>query len=79
MDFAIIVAVVAGLTQIFKQLGWEGWPHRLVPIFAIVAGIFISFLAVSGGIGEQIIQGIIAGLSAIGAYEVTKTSLIGKK
>lgn len=74
METAIIVAIVVGLTQIFKSFGWS---EKLTPVFALLAGIGITFVGGGNGIGEQVLQGIIAGLTAMGAWSGTKT-IIGK-
>jgi hypothetical protein len=78
MDFALIVPIVTALTQVFKQFGFT---DRLTPVFAILAGIAVVFMNGAGsgvGVWEGLLQGVVAGLSATGLYEVAKTSVVGK-
>ncbi len=72
---AIVLAIVVGLTQVVKMVGLV---DRLVPVFAVLCGIGVAFVANLGGAWEVVLQGIIVGLMSIGCYEVGKTSVLGK-
>ena len=73
MDFTIIVAVVVGLTEVFK---WVFKSARWTPVFAIFMGILLSLIS-PNPIGAQIVVGLVAGLTAIGAYKVGTTTILG--
>jgi hypothetical protein len=75
LEETIILAIVVGLTEVAKRVGLVG---RIVPVFAVVAGIGVAFIANLGGAWDVALQGLIAGLTAIGAYEVGKTTVLGK-
>lgn len=75
MDFPVIVGIVLALTQAFKTFGFN---DRLTPLFAILAGIGVSFMGTYGGVWEQVLWGIVAGLSACGFYDVAKKTVLGK-
>jgi len=75
LEEAIILAIVVGLTEVAKRVGLV---ERIVPLFAIVMGIGVAFIANLGGAWDVALQGLIAGLTAIGAYEVGKTTVLGK-
>lgn len=75
LEEAIILAIVVGLTEVAKRVGLVG---RILPLFAIVMGIGVAFVANLGGAWDVALQGLIAGLTAIGAYEVGKTTVLGK-
>ena len=75
LEETIILAIVVGLTEVAKRVGLVG---RLVPVFALLVGVGISFIANLGGAWDVALQGLIAGLTAIGAYEVGKTTVLGK-
>lgn len=75
LEEAIILAIVVGLTEVAKRVGLVG---RVLPLFAIVMGIGVAFVANLGGAWDVALQGLIAGLTAIGAYEVGKTTVLGK-
>lgn len=75
-SFPVIgLAVVVGLTQVIKKM----FPNsaRFIPVIAIAIGILLTG-AVFGFIVPAIIGGIVLGLTAVGAYEVTKTTVAGK-
>jgi hypothetical protein len=75
LEEAVILAIVVGLTEVAKKVGLTG---RLVPMFAILCGIGVAFVANLGGAWDVALQGLIVGLTAIGAYEVGKTTVLGK-
>jgi hypothetical protein len=75
LEETIILAIVVGLTEVAKRVGLVG---RIVPVFAVVMGIGVAFIANLGGAWDVALQGLIAGLTAIGAYEVGKTTVLGK-
>jgi hypothetical protein len=75
LEETIILAIVVGLTEVAKSLGLVG---RIVPVFAVAMGIGVAFIANLGGAWDVALQGLIVGLTAIGAYEVGKTTVLGK-
>ena len=75
LEETIILAIVVGLTEVVKRVGLVGC---IVPVFAVVAGIGVAFIANLGGAWDVALQGLIVGLTAIGAYEVGKTTVLGK-
>jgi len=75
LEETIILAIVVGLTEVAKRVGLVG---RIVPVFAVVAGIGVAFIANLGGAWDVALQGLIVGLTAIGAYEVGKTTVLGR-
>ena len=75
LEEAIVLAIVVGLTEVAKRVGLVG---RIVPVFAVAMGIGVAFIANLGGAWDVALQGLIVGLTAIGAYEVGKTTVLGK-
>jgi hypothetical protein len=75
LEETIILAIVVGLTEVAKRVGLVG---RIVPVFAVAMGIGVAFIANLGGAWDVALQGLIVGLTAIGAYEVGKTTVLGK-
>ena len=75
METAFVIAIVIGLTQVFKMFGFN---DRFTPFFAIVAGIGVTFVSTAGGVGEQVLWGIVAGLSAMGLWSGSKTVITGQ-
>ena len=76
MEITILVlgAIVVGITQILKGLVPKA---ALVPVLALIVGIGISILGGEYinvvGIKEQIITGLVLGLSAVGMYSAGAT------
>ncbi len=77
IELAIIVAIVVGLTEVIKKLGIQ---DRWIPLIAIVTGIAVNYLSAIVGVetSQVILGGLIAGLMAVGAWEVGKHSVLGK-
>ncbi len=75
LEEAVILAIVVGLTEVIKKIGLE---KRWVPVAAIVMGIGIAIIANLGGVWDTVLQGLMMGLTAVGAYEFGKTTVMGK-
>ena len=75
MDSTLIIALVIGLTQVFKMFDLS---KRLTPVFAIVMGVLINMAFNAGGVWEQVLVGIIIGLTAVGLFSGSKTVITGK-
>lgn len=72
-EFALVVALTVGLTQVTKMTGVS---KRWYPLFALVIGVALAFL-VEGVAKASVVEGIIAALSSMGLWAGTKTT-IGK-
>ena len=67
-DLAILIAVVSGLTQVFKKATWLGkYPEFL----ALALGVILA-LAGLGFNFDALMSGLIVGLSASGLYDNVK-------
>lgn len=67
----LIIPVVVGMTEIFKQFVDDS---RFYPVFSIVIAA-ITMVSVAGFSVENLIQGILFGLSACGLYSGTKATV----
>ena len=67
LENSVLVALIIGIVQIVKQLNC---PKPFLPIIAVAVGIALSLLSKSMGI--EMINGIIAGLMAMGLYSGAK-------
>lgn len=77
MSETVIVAVIIGLSEIFKKVGINA---KFIPIINLVLGIalcsaYSTYL--SGDMRLDIFQGIIIGLTASGLYSGGKNILEG--
>ena len=70
-DIAILTAMVLGLTEIGKRMGIPTKFSALVAL-ALGVGFNIGFKFIGADLGELIIGGLIAGLTASGLYSGTK-------
>jgi hypothetical protein len=68
IETALISAIVLGLVEAVKRTNKIS--EIYLPLVAIVIGIIISGIATMGGT-DFLFEGIIAGLSAVGLYEVS--------
>jgi hypothetical protein len=78
MEFIIVTAIVLGLTQVFKMFGFT---DRWTALFSLAAGIAVFTIATAGAnvsVGEQLLQGLIAGLTACGFWSGTKAVIENK-
>ena len=73
LDLTIIVPIIIGLTEILKRAGWLN--SRYVPLLAVFFGL--SFAMWVGG-PEAWLDGIIAGLTASGLWDISKKTILGK-
>ena len=69
-----LAAIVVGIVEIIKGLGINS---KVIPIIALAVGIGVMFLAGVlvdiTSVREQIVVGLILGLSAMGLYSGGKT------
>jgi len=70
VQFLILVPVVLGVTQVFKLTGLSS---RWCPLVSLLLGVGGAFL-VGGVHAVNIIQGIVAGLSASGLWSGVKAT-----
>jgi hypothetical protein len=77
LDITILIALIVGLTQVFKK---AGFPERFIPVVALILGVsintFVKFIGAE--LGEVIIVGLIAGLTSMGLYDTAKITILGK-
>ena len=68
-----IVPLLIGILEVFKKLGLS---EKYIPITSLILGIGIG-VALFGGtdIKEGIVQGTFIGLSAVGLYSGTRSTL----
>lgn len=71
-SFASLVAIVAATTQVIKLA--TPLPKRLLPLFAVALGILVGQSA--GFSIDSVVTGLAIGLTAIGAFEVSKRNII---
>jgi len=69
-DIAIIVAVVVALTEFVKKM--EVLPQKYLPAMSLFFGLLAGFLYVEGSVNEQIMYGLMIGLSASGLFDQSK-------
>lgn len=78
MDIAIFTTIVVGLTEVIKRAGTN---KRYLPLVAIAFGIIgnLSLHLTGETTAEIIFNGIMIGLTAVGIWETSKHSVLGKK
>lgn len=72
LDFALLVAIVMGLSQMAKMYVQS----KFVPLIALIIGVGMSYVFADFGITSAvIINGIVAALSAMGLFSGTKATV----
>jgi hypothetical protein len=69
LDSTIAIAIVVGLSQLFKQLNF---PVKFVPLLNIILGILIQYFYLTNDVRQAILGGVVIGLSASGLYSSAK-------
>jgi len=69
-ELALIIAVVLALTEFVKRL--EVINTKYLPAVSLVLGLLAGIFYVGGTLEEQIMYGLMIGLSAAGLFDQTK-------
>lgn len=69
-DIALIIGVVMAVTQLIKQL--EFIPKKYLPAVSLLIGLIAGFIYVDGAWQEQLMYGVMIGLSASGLFDQSK-------
>ena len=74
-EVAFLIGVVVALVQLAKQFV----PNKYLPLVSLALGIVAGIFYVGGDMKEQIMWGIVIGLSASGLYDQSKIITKGDK
>jgi hypothetical protein len=73
IEFAVFVGLTTGLVEVIKRtIGFE----RYLPLCALIIGVGLNILYYGVSV-ENSILGLIIGLSSMGLYSGTKTTIKG--
>lgn len=78
VTIAYLIPVISGVIEVVKRV----LPDRFVPLASVVLGGVAGYFFLEGELAEQILTGIVLGLSASGLYDVVKnpiTRVLGGK
>lgn len=76
IDIALLIAVVVALTELFKRLGT---PNKYLPLISLAIGLLAGVFYLDYALKEQVLYGVIIGLSASGLFDHTKIIRKGDK
>ncbi|GIO26380.1 holin [Ornithinibacillus bavariensis] len=68
-EIALIIAVVLALTELLKQLVVS---KKYLPVASLILGLLAGVFYVGGTLQEQIMYGLMIGLSAAGLFDQSK-------
>ncbi|GIO27715.1 holin [Ornithinibacillus bavariensis] len=68
-EIALIITVVLAFTELIKHLGLS---NRYLPVASLVLGLLAGIFYVGGTLKEQIMYGLMIGLSAAGLFDQSK-------
>ena len=77
INFGLLVAVIIAVSQLIKQT--ESVSAKYVPYVNIAFGILSGVIYLDGSLKDNIMYGIIIGLSASGLFDLTKVKDKTKK
>lgn len=66
IEYAVIVAVIIGLTELVKQV----LPSKYMPLISLVLGIVAGLVYVDAELEMQVFIGIAMGLAASGLFDI---------
>jgi hypothetical protein len=69
IEIALLIAVVVALTELAKKLNT---PAKYLPLVSLLLGLLAGIFYLQGALKEQILYGIMIGLSAAGLFDQTK-------
>lgn len=69
IDIALLIGVVIALTQLIKQLDVS---KKYLPVVSLFLGLLAGIFYLDGPLSEQILFGIMIGLSASGLFDHSK-------
>lgn len=70
LELGIIIAILVGIAEVAKQIGLA---NKYVPIMNLLLGLIAGVVVMDAPtFQEQVIMGLIAGLSASGLYDQSK-------
>jgi hypothetical protein len=75
-ELGLLIAVVVAITELVKQFEV---PKKYLPIVSLVLGLAAGIFYVGGTVKEQIMYGLMIGLSAAGLFDQTKIVKKGDK
>lgn len=75
-DIALIIAVVMAVTQLIKSL--EFMTNKYLPVVSLLLGLLAGIFYLDGNIQEQIMYGLMIGLSASGLFDQSKIITKGR-
>jgi hypothetical protein len=70
VEVSLLVAIILSLSEILKR--YKYIPKRFIPLFNIVVGIGAGVVFLDGDLKTNILHGLIVGLTASGAFDLTK-------
>jgi len=74
IEFAVFVALTTGLVEVLKRLATN--LERFLPLFALAIGTGLNLLYYGVSV-ENLIIGLVVGLSSMGLYSGTKKTIAG--
>ncbi len=74
-DIALLIAVIVAITQLVKKSAPIS--AKYMPALSLILGVIAGVFYVDGGIREQMLTGIMIGLSAAGLFDQTKITKKG--
>lgn len=85
IEYAVLLGMVIAITQVIKKINkpLEEMPplyfnESYIPLVAVFTGVVLNAISMFAG-SEVLLDGIIAGLVAVGAYDGGKSTIVAGK
>lgn len=65
----MLIAITIALTELFKHLGLN---NKYLPLVSLAIGLVAGVFYLDGPLKEQVLYGVLIGLSASGLFDQTK-------
>lgn len=73
ISLPVLIAIIVGLIEVAKKLGLNS---KFAPLLSVILGVGLSLMAgITSTVPNMILTGVIIGLSAIGLYSGTKSTV----
>lgn len=73
VDLTMAVPIIIALVQVAKV---TGLPSRFAPILSVVLGLGVFYIGGDASVGDNLFEGLVAGLAASGLYSGVKASVL---
>ena len=76
IELTLLIPLTIGIVEVVKRATKMG--SRYIPLVAVVVGLVLAFLLNVEVLSSTLLPGAVAGLSAVGLWDIAKKSVLNK-